>query len=142
MPKRILEGVVVSDKGDKTVRDLVLLLFETALLTSGFSLDEPARNVARIRRLVKVGLASEEGGEEARRVGQPGVEEPPQRPRRRRRHVHRLPPPPPPRRPPRPHPPPPTLTPPPTSRAAPPSPPAPPATPTPAPPRLIGRRSA
>jgi molecular chaperone HtpG len=57
---KALKEKVDADKNDKSVKDLVVLLFETSLLSSGFSLENPQTHGERIFRMIKMGLGIDE----------------------------------------------------------------------------------
>jgi molecular chaperone HtpG len=69
---KTLRDRIEADQDDKTAKDLVVLLFETSLLTSGFSLEEPQSHANRIYRMIKLGLDITDDDEEEPLPGSSG----------------------------------------------------------------------
>merc|ERR1712115_307328 len=66
-----------ADKNDKSVKDLVLLLFETGLLSSGFTLEDPAVHAQRIHRMIKLGLGIDDDSDEVAETAEDESDMPP-----------------------------------------------------------------
>ena len=54
--KELRKKVETDGENDRTVKSITQLLFETSLLVSGFTIEEPAGFAERIHKLVSLGL--------------------------------------------------------------------------------------
>ncbi|KAF9275756.1 heat shock protein 90 [Mortierella alpina] len=61
---KTLKTKVDADKNDKTVKDLTLLMYDVALIVSGFSIEKTDTFADRIYRMIKLGLAIDDDEDE------------------------------------------------------------------------------
>ena len=74
--KELKNKVETDGESDRTVKSITTLLYETSLLVSGFTIDEPAAYAERIHKLVSLGLNVDEEAETTEEAAKEDAAEP------------------------------------------------------------------
>ncbi|KAK4547038.1 heat shock protein 90 [Oleoguttula mirabilis] len=74
--KELKKKVEQDGESDRTVKSITTLLYETSLLVSGFTIDEPAAYAERIHKLVSLGLNVDEEAETSEEAAAADEEKP------------------------------------------------------------------